>query len=100
VQALDPQTNILATTNTRQDFPFIGLTASMSKTLGSQTLNATNNVYANTSPGNSGVQVFLTQSQTASADLDGTPLPTVTTSCGFRFNPAGCSDVKPAGIPI
>jgi hypothetical protein len=20
--------------------------------------------------------------------------------CGFRFNPAGCSDVKPAGIPI
>jgi hypothetical protein len=21
-------------------------------------------------------------------------------TCGFRFNPAGCSDVKPAGIPI
>ncbi len=21
-------------------------------------------------------------------------------ACGFRFNPAGCSDVKPAGIPI
>jgi hypothetical protein len=20
--------------------------------------------------------------------------------CGFRFNPAGCSDMKPAGIPI
>jgi hypothetical protein len=20
--------------------------------------------------------------------------------CGFRFNPAGCSDLKPAGIPI
>ena len=21
-------------------------------------------------------------------------------ACGFRFNPAGCSDMKPAGIPI
>jgi len=27
------------------------------------------------------------------ADVD--PVP-----CGFRFNPAGCSEVKPARIPI
>jgi hypothetical protein len=20
--------------------------------------------------------------------------------CGFRFNPAGCTDMKPAGVPI
>jgi hypothetical protein len=23
-----------------------------------------------------------------------------TIACGFRFNPAGCTDMKPAGIPI
>jgi hypothetical protein len=91
VQALDLQTNILATTNSRQDYPYIGLTASTEKSLGSLALNFTANTYqfSNASgaatvstPSNASApyQVSLAQSATASADLDGTAMPTVTTT--------------------
>jgi hypothetical protein len=76
----DLQTNVVATTTARQDYPYIGLTVSATKTLGAVTLNTTNNAYGYTALGGSRYQVVLTQSQVSSADLDGSPLPTVTSS--------------------
>jgi hypothetical protein len=80
VRSTDLQTNIVSTTNIRQDYPYIGLTASQSKMLNGATLNATNNAYGNTWLGNSRFQVSLMESQASSTDLDGSVLPTVTTS--------------------
>jgi hypothetical protein len=58
VPATNLQTNMVAMTNTRQDYSNIGLVAS-------EVARAT---------------VFLTQSQASSFDLDGSALPTVSTS--------------------
>jgi hypothetical protein len=78
--ATDLQTNIVQTSNFRQDFPYLGLVASTSKKLNSTTLNQTTNTYGTTALGGTRSQVFLTQSVAASSDLDGTALPTLTTS--------------------
>ncbi len=89
----DLQTNVTQTTTFRQDYPFIGSLAGQTKTItqtvnGSpvtKTLNQTTNSYSATPLSGSVApttysQVFLTQSVAASSDLDGTALPTVTTS--------------------
>jgi Salmonella virulence plasmid 65kDa B protein/Insecticide toxin TcdB middle/N-terminal region/FG-GAP-like repeat/Phage tail fibre adhesin Gp38 len=78
--ATDLQTNIVRTTNYRQDYPYIALVASETQTLGGATLNTTNNAYGYAALGGTRYQVFLTQSQASSFDLDGSTLPTVTTS--------------------
>jgi hypothetical protein len=41
VKATDLQTNIVSTANSLQGYPFIGLTASETKTLNGATINAT-----------------------------------------------------------
>ena len=87
MQALDLQTNILSTTNFRQDYPYIGLTASQTKTLNGTTLSATYNAYGFNALGGTRYQVFLTESQTSGADLDGSVLPTTTTS--YRYDAYG-----------
>lgn len=76
----DLQTNVVETTVYRQDFPYIGLVALDTKTLGTQTLHSVTNSYGATNLGGTRNFVSLTQSVEASADLDGTALPTVTTS--------------------
>jgi len=84
----DLQTNITDTTNYRQDFPYIGMVASTTRTLGSQTLGQSTNTYqfANASggtaigPTNAPYRVSLSQNVSSGADLDGSALPTVTTS--------------------
>jgi hypothetical protein len=76
----DQQTGIRQITNYRQDYPFIGLVASETKTLGSLTLSTTSNSYNATDLGGTRRQVFLTQSQASSADLNGVALPSVTSS--------------------
>jgi hypothetical protein len=78
--ATDLQTNIVQTSNLRQDFPYLGLVASTSKKLNNTTLNQITNTYGSTALGGARSQVFLSQSVAASSDLDGTALPTLTTS--------------------
>jgi hypothetical protein len=80
ITATDLQTNIVQTTNYRQDYPFIGLVTSATKTLGATTLSQTTNTYGATSLGGTRFQVFATQSAAQSADLDGSAIPGVTTS--------------------
>jgi Insecticide toxin TcdB middle/N-terminal region/Salmonella virulence plasmid 65kDa B protein/FG-GAP-like repeat len=82
----DVQTGIVKTTNYRQNFPFIGLVDSATKTLNGLTLNSTSSSYSviNASGGTSlsaptwayaPYRVTLWQSYDASWDLDGSPIP-------------------------
>jgi hypothetical protein len=73
----DLQTNLVQTTTYRQDYPYVALVASDTKKLGAVTLNATTHTYGATPLGGTRHQVFLTYSVASSADLDGSPLPTV-----------------------
>ena len=87
----DLQTNIVQTTMYRQDFPYIGLAASTTKSLNTLTLNrtATSYQFSNASgtssvgaPSGAGApyKVSVAQSVAQSSDLDGTALPSVTTT--------------------
>ncbi|MEH2503403.1 hypothetical protein V1290_002214 [Bradyrhizobium sp. AZCC 1578] len=80
MKTTDLQTNIVQTTTYRQDYPFLFSVANESQTLASATLSTTTNTYGSTSLGGTRYQVFLTQSQTTKNDLDGTAVPTATTS--------------------
>ena len=87
----DLQTNIVHTSTYSQIFPYLGLTSSETKKLGTLTLNQTTNTYqlSNASngttvstPSNSSApyRVSVSQNVAASSDLDGSAIPTVTTT--------------------
>jgi len=87
----DLQTNITDTTIYRQDFPYIGLVASTTRMIVSQTLGQSTNTYqfSNWSGGPSvsaasvssaPYKVSLSQNVSSGSDLDGSALPTVTTA--------------------
>jgi hypothetical protein len=84
----DMQTNIMDTTAYRQDFPYLGLVASTTRTLGTQTLGQSANTYQFSnasgttaiSPASAPYRVSLSQNVSSGFDLDGSALPTVTTS--------------------
>ena len=80
VTATDLQTNIVKTTTYRQDYPYTALAVSETQTLSGATLGTTANSYGSASLGGTRYQIFLTQSEASSTDLDGSALPTVTTS--------------------
>ncbi|WP_316228455.1 SpvB/TcaC N-terminal domain-containing protein [Bradyrhizobium sp. SZCCHNR1039] len=94
----DLQTNIVQTTNYRQDYPFIGLVASASQVLGSQTLSETLNSYLfSNAAGNATVStptgtaapytVSLQQGVATGHDLDGSTVQAVKT--GYQFDAFG-----------
>lgn len=87
----DLQTGISDTTNYRQDFPYLGLVASTARTVGTQTLGQSVNTYQfSNAAGAASVstpslnaapyRVSLAQNVSSGADLDGSALPTMTTS--------------------
>ena len=87
----DLQTNIVQTTTYRQDFPYIGLAGTTTKSLNTLTLNQTTTSYqfsnaggasSVSAPSGTGApyRVSVAQSVAQSSDLDGTALPAVTTS--------------------
>ena len=84
----DPQTGITNTTNYRQDFPYLGLVGSTTRTVGTQTLGLSANTFqfsnvsgaTTISPSSAPYQVSLSQNVSSAADLDGTASPTVTTA--------------------
>jgi hypothetical protein len=89
--AKDIQTNIVQTTNYRQDFPYLGMAASISSALGSTVLNQTTNTYqfsnvsgaasiSSPSVTSAPYRVSLSQNVSSGSDLDGTALPTVTSA--------------------
>jgi hypothetical protein len=83
----DLQTEIMQTTNYRQDFPFTGLVASEIKKAGAVTLSATVHSYTAVPQGGARFQALLAQSQATGADLDGTALPTVTST--YKYDSYG-----------
>jgi RHS repeat-associated protein len=80
----DLQTNVVQTTNFLQTYPFSGMTASQTKTLGSLTLNQTTNTFNATALDARRQQVFLSQTVEQSNDLDGTPILPITTT--YRYD--------------
>jgi hypothetical protein len=87
----DLQTNITNTTTFRQDFPYIGLVASTTRSYGAQTLAQSASTYqfsnvsgvaalSTPSVTSAPYRVSLTQNVSSGADLDGSALPTVTTT--------------------
>jgi hypothetical protein len=87
----DLQTNVTDTTNYRQDFPYIGLVASSTRMVGTQTLGLSTNTYQfSNASGAASLSVpsitsapykaSLSQNVSTGADLDGSALPTVTTT--------------------
>jgi hypothetical protein len=97
----DLQTNIVHTTTYNQLFPYLGLTASETKALGSLNLNQSTNTYQLTNAsggstvttpssittGGAPYQVSLSQSVASSSDLDGSAIPTATTT--YVYDPYG-----------
>jgi hypothetical protein len=93
----DLQTSIVHTTNYNQVFPFLGLAASETKALGTLALNQTTNTYQITNasgasttvstPSNTNApyQVNVAQTVANSSDLDGSVLPSSTTS--YQYDP-------------
>jgi RHS repeat-associated protein len=81
----DGQTGVVQTTNYRTDFPYIGFVSSQTKAVNGVVLSSISNAYADAAQGTGteGVTrhfVSLTQSVSSGHDLDGTALPTITTS--------------------
>jgi hypothetical protein len=91
----DLQTNIVQTTTYHQDFPYLGLLGSTTKTLSTQMLNQTTNSYqfSNASgttsigPTSAPYKVSVSQSVAQSSDLDGSAMPTSTTT--FQYDAFG-----------
>jgi FG-GAP-like repeat/Insecticide toxin TcdB middle/N-terminal region len=92
--ATDLQTNIVHTSNFRQDYPYIGMVASETKVLGTTTLNSVTNTYqvinafggtTVSTPNNasSPYRVSVAASSAASTDLNGAVMPTVTTTSQY-----------------
>ncbi|MGY3449861.1 FG-GAP-like repeat-containing protein [Bradyrhizobium sp. USDA 4353] len=74
----DEQTGIRSATTYRQDFPYTGATSAVTSSLGSQTIGQKSFTYVATSAPPYSVQ--LSQVVSSGSDLDGSALPTVTTS--------------------
>jgi Salmonella virulence plasmid 65kDa B protein/Insecticide toxin TcdB middle/N-terminal region/FG-GAP-like repeat len=91
MNTVDLQTNVVTGTGFNQNFPFIGTVAWEWKGTASQAFNSSSNTYqffnasgassvSSPSIASAPYRVSLTQSTTASNDLDGTALPTITTT--------------------
>ncbi|HWD27598.1 MAG TPA: FG-GAP-like repeat-containing protein, partial [Rhizomicrobium sp.] len=80
VTVTDAQTHIVTTTNYRPDFPYTGLVSSQTSVHGAATLSSITNTWSSTNLGGTHNFVFLHQSVVSGHDLDGTALPTRTTS--------------------
>ena len=84
----DPQTGITDVTNYLQSFPYLGLVSSTTRSSGSQTLAQSTNAFQFTnangtttiSPSSAPYQVSLSQNVSSGSDLDGSALPSVTTT--------------------
>jgi hypothetical protein len=88
ITKIDLQTNINETTTFLYQFPYTGLVQQRSTYLGNVTLSLTKNTYQFSNatggtaigPSNAPYNVSLAQIESSGADLDGTTLPTATTS--------------------
>lgn len=72
-------TNVVKTSNYRQNFPYIGLVSSETTVRSGVTLKATATIYDAANLGGTRHVVFTRKKVETVADLNGTPLPTVTT---------------------
>ncbi len=95
----DLQTNVVETTTFRQDFPYLGLVASQTKTRSAVTLNSKTNSFASSNPGVGRYLVTLSQTVEVSNDLNGAALPTITTAYQYDAfaNPTQVGVTMPDG---
>jgi hypothetical protein len=101
----DLQTGIVQTTTYRQDFPYIGLLGTTTKILGTLTLNQKTNSYqfrnaggtTSIAPASAPYKVSVSQSVAQSSDLDGSAMPTATTS--FQYDAYGNATSVVASTP-
>lgn len=79
----DPQTNVVETTSYNQTYPLTGLPSVRTKSLNGSTLNQDTTTYTATALG--GTRYFVAPSQvvSASTDLSGTAMPTITTTTQY-----------------
>jgi hypothetical protein len=98
MKVTDLQTGLVETTNYLQSFPYIGLLASKTKTLSTLTLGQATSTYQFGNASNSAVvsapsissapyRVSVAQSVTSGSDLDGTALPSTTST--FQYDAYG-----------
>jgi hypothetical protein len=82
MKTTDLQTNIVETKTFRQDHPFVSQVASETKVLNSTVLKQTVNTYGSNALGGTPIryQVLLNQNQASGRDLDGSVLPTTTST--------------------
>ncbi|MDF0584164.1 toxin TcdB middle/N-terminal domain-containing protein [Bradyrhizobium yuanmingense] len=80
IAATNLQTNITRKTTYRQDYPYQNRVASETRTRGGVTLSSVAYTYQATSLGATRYDVFLQQKVETAADIDGTALPTLTTT--------------------
>jgi RHS repeat-associated protein len=76
----DLQSGIVQTTTYRQDYPYQAQVASEARVLGGVTLSSVVNTYGASNLGGTRYDVYLQQKVESGADLDGTALPTLTTT--------------------
>jgi hypothetical protein len=84
----DLQTNIVNTKTFRQDYPFVSQLASETKKLDTLVLSKTVNTYSSNALGSIGVgnrryRVFLDANEASGRDLDGSVLPTTTSTFDY-----------------
>jgi hypothetical protein len=96
----DMQTNLVETTDFRQDFPFRWMVAAQRTRLGNQLLSEVVNTYNATNLGGTRHFVSLSQSVESKWDLDGTPLPSVTAAYQYDSfgNPTQITTTDSAGV--
>jgi hypothetical protein len=98
MKVTDLQTGIVETANYLQNFPYVGVLASKTKTLSTQTLAQTTSTYqfsnvsnaaAVSAPSGTGApyRVSIAQSVSGGSDLDGTALPSTTST--FQYDAFG-----------
>jgi hypothetical protein len=110
MSSTDPQTNIMQTTTYRQGFPYIGLPVTTGKYFGVMQNQTTNSYQFTNASGAASIsvpsvssapyQTSISQSVTQSTDLDGTVLPTVTTTYQYDAfgNPTQVQVATPDGF--
>jgi hypothetical protein len=86
-KAQDLDTNIVETIDYRQAFPFTGWIAGRTRTLNGATLSSEVSTLGATPLGGTRHFVHVQQNLVTGADLDGTPLPTLTT--GYQYDAWG-----------
>lgn len=83
ISVSDPQTNIVTTTSYSSTYPYVGMVTSQTRTHSGTTISSVSNTLENVALGGGRYFVGVHQSVVAGSDLNGTALPTTTTTTTY-----------------